>query len=358
MTNRTIAHQRLLNQRLARPTGDRPQEVVAWLGAVQAQDYAGAKWSLGLRLQGATDQDVERGFTEGEILRTHVLRPTWHFVTPADIRWLLALTAPRVHAANGTMYRKLGLDAAVFRRSNAALAKALRGGQQLTRDELRGVLHKAGVVADGQLRMAYLLMGAELDGVVCSGARRGKQFTYALLDDRAPKGACLEGEAALAELARRYVRSRGPATVQDFAKWSGLTLATARAGLAAIKDELETAVVAGQTYWRPAERHCAGDVAPAAYLLSIYDEFMSGYKDHSAAVDARAAARLRALGNDLTGILVLDGQVVGTWKRTITKRTLVIKASPFTRLTKARERAVAMAAEKYGAFFGLPVTLT
>ena len=165
---------------------EEPADVVGWLAAVQAQDYAGAKWALGLRLQGATDDEVERAFADGAVLRTHLMRPTWHFVTPADIRWLLALTAPRVHAANAFMYRKLELDSRRFQESRAALTRALRGDEHLTRDELRGVLQKAGVAADDGMRLAYLMMHAELDGVVCSGARRGKQFTYALMDARAP----------------------------------------------------------------------------------------------------------------------------------------------------------------------------
>lgn len=215
-----IPRQRLRNQGIAGATFKKPGDVVEWLAAVQAQDYAGAKWALGLRLQDATDDDVEQAFAEGAILRTHLLRPTWHFVTPADIRWMLALTAPRAHAVNADMSRKLELDNALFKRSNAALARALHGGRQLTRDELRGVLQKAGIATDGGLRLGYLLMRAELDGMVCSGARRGKQFTYALLDERAPHAKTLGREEALAELAQRYFVSRGPATVQDFAKRS------------------------------------------------------------------------------------------------------------------------------------------
>src|SRR5262249_52761007 len=152
------------------------------------QDYAGAKWALGMRLRRATDNDIEHAYADGSILRTHLLRPTWHFVTPHDIRWMLALTAPRVHAVNAYMYRKLDLDGAIFKRSNAALAKALRGGHTRTRDELRRVLQRAGIAVDAELRMSYLMMRAELDGIVCSGPRRGKQFTYTLLDERAPKG--------------------------------------------------------------------------------------------------------------------------------------------------------------------------
>ena len=352
-----IPRQRLHNQGITPATFKKPRDVVDWLAAVQAQDYAGAKWALGLRLQEATDADVEHAFTEGAILRTHLLRPTWHFVTPADIRWLLALTAPRVHVVNASMYRKLELDSATFKRSHAALAKALHGGRQLTREELRDVLHKAGIATAGGLRLGYLLMHAELDGVVCSGARRGKQFTYALLDERAPHAKTLKREEALAELARRYFVSRGPATVQDFAKWSGLTITDARNGLEAVKAQLRQEVVDGQSYWFSTSRPSARVVSPSAYLLSVYDEYISGYQDRRAIVNARHAARLWAMGNALSYIIVIDGQIVGTWKRTLRKGAVVIETNLFTRLTKAEKRAIAVAADRYGAFLELPVML-
>ena len=358
MTNLDIAHQRLGNQHIARATFKKPGDVVAWLGAVQAQDYAGAKWALGLRLQGATDGGIDRAFADGSILRTHLMRPTWHFVAPADIRWLLALTAPRVHVANASMYRKLELDGALFKRSDAALVKALRGGRQLTRDELRGVLENAGIAADDGIRLAYLMMHAELEGLVCSGARRGNQFTYALLDERAPNARTLRREEALVELAGRYFMSRGPATVQDFAKWSGLTLAEARAGLEAVKARLRQEVVDGRTYWLPASKSSAKVPSPAAWLLSIYDEYISGYKDRSALGTARVGARLVALGNALAYIIVIDSQIVGTWKRTHGKEGVTIETNLFSRLTAAENRALAVAAQRYSDFLQRPVSLS
>jgi hypothetical protein len=312
---------------------------------------------LGLRLQGATDNDIEQSFTDGAILRTHVLRPTWHFVTPSDIRWLLALTAPRVHAVNAYMYRKLELDSALFKRSNAALAKALQGGNQLTRDELRDVLDKARIATNGEFRMGYLMMRAELDGIVCSGARRDKQFTYAVLDERVPQTRTLEREEALAELARRYFMSRGPATMQDFAKWSGLTVADARKGLEAVKALLRNEIADDQTYWFSNSETSPKDATPTAYLLSIYDEYISSYKDHSPTIDERHAATLKAMGNALTNIIVVGGQIVGTWKRTIKKDTVAIKTDIFKRLTKAENQAVATAARRYSVFLGLSLEL-
>jgi len=354
MKRSEIAQQRLVNQHIARARFQEPARVVEWLGAVQAQDYEGAKWSLGLRLRGAGDADIEQAFSEGAILRTHLLRPTWHFVTPADIRWMLEFTAPRVHQANASMYRKLGLDNAVFRRSNAALARALKG-RQLTRDELRDALQKAGVVAEGEFRMGYLLMRAELDGLICSGARSGKQFTYALLDERVPSSSSLSRDDALAELARRYFRSRGPAGIPDFAKWSGLTMASARSGLEAVESEFEQDVVDGQSRWYAAPPRSSKKSESIAYLLSVYDEYVSGYKDHSAIARADYGAKLMALGNAVTHILVINGQIVGTWKRVLKKDSIEIATTGFRRLTKAETRAVAQGGRRYGEFHGLEV---
>ncbi len=193
------------------------------------------------------------------------MRPTWHFVSPADIRWLLALTAPRVHAASAYYYHAQGLDDAIFTRSNAALAKALQGGKQLTRLELVSVLKQVGIATEN-LGFLYIIMHAELDGVVCSGARRGNQFTYALLEERVPQTRTLDHDEALAEFARRYFTSHGPATLQDFVWWSGLTTADARAGLAMVTSELMHEVVDEQTYWFAASAPLVPSAPPAKEL--------------------------------------------------------------------------------------------
>lgn len=183
MTSIDIPHQRLRSLGIIGANFDQPADVVHWLGAIQSQDYAGAKWALGMRMKHAADELVDKALADGSILRTHLLRPTWHFVVPSDIRRMLALTAPRVRAASAYMYRKGGLDQKIFNRSNTAMEKALQGEKQLTRDEIRDALEKAGIKTEGEQRMAHLMMQAELDGVVCSGPRKGKQFTYMLLEE-------------------------------------------------------------------------------------------------------------------------------------------------------------------------------
>ena len=357
MTRWDIAHQRLHTQRIAGAKFETPDAVVRWLGAVQAQDYAGAKWAVGQRMRDATDAALDRAVADGTILRTHVMRPTWHFVVAADIRWLLALTAPRVKAASAYHDRQCALDDDTFDRSNAALANALQGGTHLTRAELASFLQHAGIATD-DLRLGLIIMRAELDGVVCSGARRGKQFTYALLDERAPHAITLARDEALAELTRRYITSHGPATVQDFVWWSGLTITDAKAGLAMIEPEVMHETVDGQTYWFAASAPVVRDPSPTVHLLPNYDEYIVGYTDRRAALDAPPADRLDARGNVLFNhTIILDGQIVGVWKRTVTKDAVIVEATPFAPLGTAETVALEGAVARYGRFIGLPAAL-
>jgi len=352
-----IPFQRLHNQKLSHPTFKIPNEVVQWLGAVQAQDYAGAKWALAQRMQDTTNAALDEAFADGSILRTHLLRPTWHFVTPKDIRWMLKLTAPRVHAVSAYMYRQSGLDKAIFKKSNATLEKALRGGKQLTRNELASNLDKAGIPADG-FRLGYLMMYAELEGLICSGARRGKQFTYALLDERVPPIKALSRDESLTELVTRYFSTRGPATLQDFTMWSGLTMTDTRNGIDIVKSKFEHEVINGQTYWFPEATSLKKEKSPTAYLLPNYDEYFIGFKDRSAIGEVAKKAGIK--GDDpalIAHIIILNGQIIGGWRRTLKKDEVLVEISLITKLNKAEEQAVAAAAERFGRFLELPVLL-
>jgi len=352
-----IPFQRLHSQKLSHPIFKTPNEVVQWLGAVQAQDYAGAKWALAQRMLNTTDAALDEAFADGSILRTHLLRPTWHFVTPKDIRWMLKLTAPRVHAVSAYMVRQSGLDKAIFKKSNVTLEKALRGDKQLTRTELASNLDKAGISADG-FRLGYLMMYAELEGLICSGARRGKQFTYALLEERVPPAKALTRDEALAELISCYFRTRGPATLQDFTMWSGLTMTDARNGIDMVKSKFEQETLNGQTYWFPESTPPKKANSSIAYLLPNYDEYFIGFKDRSAIGEVAQKAGIK--GDDpalIAHIIILNGQIVGGWRRTLKKDEVIVEASLITKLNKAEEQAVAAAAKRFGRFLELPVLL-
>jgi hypothetical protein len=357
MNNSEITHLRLHNQRLSTTTLKKPDEVVSYLGAVQSQDYAGAKWALAQRLTDATDSDIEKAFTDGSILRTHVLRPTWHFVTPTDIRWMLKLTAPRVHAVNAFMYRQSELDSATFKKSNSVLEKTLSDGKQLTRTELASVLNKAGITANG-VRLGYLMIYAELEGVICSGAWCGKQFTYALLEERVPQVKALTRDETPAELTKRYFATRGPATLQDFTWWSGLTMVDARNGIEMVKSQLGHEDINGQTYWFPESSSLRNVKSPTAYLLPNYDEYFIGFRDRSAIGEVARQANIQ--GNDpalFAHTIILNGQIVGGWKRTLEKSKVTVELSPLTKLNKPEKQAVVDAAERFGKFLGPAVEL-
>ncbi|MBA2581194.1 MAG: winged helix DNA-binding domain-containing protein [Thermoleophilaceae bacterium] len=346
-----IVRRRLHAQRLAAARFTEPAAAIGWLGAMQAQEFAEAKWSIGERVERCTDARVEEAFSRGEILRTHVLRPTWHFVAAADIRWMLRLTAPRVHAANRSMYRKLELDAGTFRRSHDVLARTLEVGAPLTRPELARALREAGIVAEG-LRLGYVLMHAELEQLICSGPRRGKQQTYALLDHRAGEGAQLTRDEALGELALRYFRSRGPATVADLSTWSGLTVRDARTGLALVGRQLEAAEDGAGTIWIAAPAPKEAQPARGAFLIPMYDETVMGYKELKVVL-AQAPPRPGLLRRPI----VIDGRTVGSWKRTVTRRAVAIEASLFTPLDGSEAQALEAAVERFGCFMELPATL-
>lgn len=353
-----IVRQRLCNQQLVSSTLKTPREVVACLGAVQAQEFVLSRWALGLRLPGATEADILNAFDSGEILRTHALRPTWQYVMPQDIRWILELTAPRVHALNAMYYRRTELDATLMVRINDIFVRALEGGNELTRSELGEALERVGIPMGDTVRMSYIMMQAELEALLCSGARRGSQSTYALLDERAPDAKRLSRDHALAELTKRYFRTRGLATVHDFTVWSGLTVADARAGLAMWGEQFVSEAIDGKTYWYDPAMPIAPADAPElrqAFFLPPFDEFAMPYKDYSPLVDsAHLPLATRPLYN---GVMVIDCQVVGNWKRTLRKNEVLIETAAFRPLTAGETESFQLAAQRFGEFLGLPTVL-
>ena len=351
-----IATQRLYSQKLLNSSFTTSAEVVAWLGVVQSQDYMGAKWALGQRGDGLTDYHIEQDFNAGHILRTHVLRPTWHFLAPADIRWMLTLSAPRVHAVNGTYYRKYELNADLFARSKDLFIKALEGNQYRTREQLAEVMQAAGVHADG-LRLAYIMMHAELDQLICSGPRVGKQFTYALMDERVPSVPALSADEALGELAYRYFSSHGPATIRDYVWWSGLTVAQAKTGIARLGLRLNSEDFEGQIYYFAGYLAPTEEAALTAHLLPNYDEGLASYTDYSAIVEPQFADMWDGTHEVLAHHIAINGKVMGSWQRTIKLDTVYIQLKPFATLTDEQMQAVEAAAKRFGGFLELKVVL-
>lgn len=355
MTNFDIARQRLHNQAITPAEVATPGAVVKQLGAVQAQDYLGSLWALGLRMQKAVEADIEQAIANREIIRTWPMRGTLHFVAPDDVRWMLALLTPRIIARAARRHKQLELDATTFARSETLFAKALQGGKQLTRPELMDVLEQDGISTNTQ-RGYHILWRAGQSGLICFGPRRGKQDTFVWLDDWLPKGKSLSREESLFELAHRYFSGHGPATIHDFMWWSGLPAADARAGLAMVEAQLAHEERDGQTYWFSPEWPAPKVDSPTAYFLPSFDEYLLGYKDRSAVLDPAHATKVVPGANGMfKPIIVIDGRVVGTWKRTLKKEKVVMALHPFNALSEAEGEAVAVAAERYGAFVNLPV---
>jgi hypothetical protein len=344
-----------------------PAGVVAALGGVQAQDYLGALWAIGLRCAGATEVDVERAIAAGTIVRTWPMRGTLHFVHATDMRWMLRLLAPRSIDGAARRHRELGLDESVFVLSREAFVRALLGGGRSTRDELYAVLERAGVSTTGQ-RGYHILWRMAQEGLVCFGPRRGKQQTFVLLDEWVPPDASaepLERDAALAALAVRYFAGHGPATVADFAWWSGLAAADARTAIALAAPRLSREPDGEIEYWTaPGTRQAgapAGDavVGPAGteslavHLLPAFDEYLVGYRERATVLDPRDAARVVPGGGGLLlPTAVADGRVVGTWKRTLKKHEVVVTVRPFAPLTEGVALGLDAAAARYGRFLG------
>lgn len=350
-----IAYHRLHNEYLSRPTLGSAAEVVGWLTAVQSQDYYGALWAISQRTSGLTEAELDRAFNAGEIIRTHVMRPTWHFVTPQDLRWMLMLTAPRVHQISAFYYRQVGLDAAEAARCMDVIVKALEGGNHLTRAELAAALEAAGIDTKRNLRLPYIMMYAELEAIICSGSRNGKQQTYALVDEWVAPAPEKTHDEALAEMTLRYMTSHGPATVHDFSWWSGLTVTECKRGVEMVKASLESIEAEGKTYWfAPSTAPVIRDESPKVFLLPNYDEYTVSYKDRSAIVTAEDAAKFDVPEYSvLAHSIVVDSQVIGTWGRTLKKQEVIVNPKPFRPLSSADEDALADAVQRYGDFLQL-----
>jgi hypothetical protein len=351
-----IASRRLRAQLLSTTTFTRPVEVVARLGAVQAQDYLGALWAVGLRLVDAHARDIELAIEQRTIVRSWPMRGTLHFVAAADARWMIDLLSPRAAAAARGRLHAMGLDERALSRARRALVKHLEGGRRLTRPAAYRLLESAGISTEGQ-RGLHVLWRLAHDGLVCLGPHEGKQPTVVLLEEWLPGAKRLARDESLAELARRYFTGHGPATAQDFAWWAGLTLADARRATSLAGSAVEGETIEGQRYWSAPSAHPPDTVRlrGQARALPPFDEFLVGYRDRSAAVDPAHAARLTAF-EILGPVVIFDGQLVATWKRRILGRKAVLSIAPLSRLSKGRVAAVERALARYVSFFGLTAT--
>lgn len=364
ITAATLCHLRQQSLLLGDKRLKSVKEVARWFCAMQSQDLASGKWSFGVRLPQKTEAHIDAAIESGDVLRTWPMRGTIHFIASEDARWLLQTTGTKALARAASRRAYLGLEESTANRASDILGKALRGGKRFTRTEAVACLKQNGIKAEGQLAY-HLLWYASQIGVTCIGPNVGNEQTFVLLADWAKTQRTLVGDEALSELAVRYFRSHGPVTQQDFMGWSGLTAAEAKRGIALAGNLLVALTWQGKSLWMSKAIFDAAANAPAraqprVHVLPGFDEFLLGIKDRSLAVPAAHKNKIIPGNNGMfLSTLVVDGVVVGTWKRTV-KRTkggdrVVIDPAPFTKLSRPIRTALDEAFDSYGKYLGMPV---
>jgi hypothetical protein len=354
MKHGDILKLRLANQLITNRRSETPAEVVSTLLAIQAQDYAGSKWSIGLRLPGGTEVQVEKAITDRTIIRTWPMRGTLHFVAAEDARWMLKLLTPRIISRTAGRYRQLELNDAIFGKCRDLLVKYMQGGKQLMRNEVYAILESNGIATDGQRGIHVINHLAQLQ-VLCHGSHNDKQPTYVLFDEWVSVSKELEGEEAIAELALRYFMGHGPATLQDFVWWAGLKISDARKGLEAVATQLCRIDVEGELFWTAPDLLDL-PLPKSVQLLPGFDEYMLGYTQRTLMVPEQHLPKIVPGGNGMfMPTLVIDGKVVGLWKRTFQRNGVKVQLFPFGTLNKVNQAKVDHAIRLYGVYLGKEV---
>ena len=349
MPKLSIPHIRLINQQLISTNFKTTKEIVSWLGAVQAQEYNMAKWAIGTRLPNITDKQVEEDLCKGEIIRTHILRPTWHFVTKEDIHWMLQLTAPRIKQALNGYNKYTELEALTIKKVTPVIVKLLSGSNHLTKQEI-GEHLQAKKVDITTHQLSHILFHAEVDGVICNGAVKGKKQTYSLLEELIPRPKKFDKDEALGMLARRFFTSHAPATLQDFTWWSGLTLTEAKKALEMVKSDFVSEEIDGQTYWFSNSFKGLTVDKNIAHLLPAFDEYVVSYKDRKEIFEHGYYLEVIGKNGLFKPTVMVNGQVAGMWKRVVKGKKATVELQLFKKFSKEVKSAIANEVEKYEKF--------
>jgi hypothetical protein len=356
MDQTDIANLRLSNQQILRNGFKSPKDIAGWMGAIQSQDYGMAKWAIGLRTQDSTEELIQAAVDTAEIIRTHVLRATWHFVSADDVYWMLELSSPYIKASMKFRHKQLGLSESILSKSNGIIEKALRDGKHLTREELLMELRNAKIPLT-ENRASHLLAWAELEGIICSGASKRGRLTYAILEERVPKKKSMTHEEALAELARKYFTSHAPATLNDFIWWSGLPVNKARQALESSRSEFQSEEINGRRYWYTQTNSIPEVGQEDVHFLPAYDEYLIGYEDRSAVLAYEDFRNTVSKNGIFRPIIVVNGQVVGIWKRTLEKVKVIVETEYFTRPDTIIKDKVEKVLKQYGNFLGRQIEI-
>jgi len=350
-----LVRRRLHSQRLARPDFSTPADVVGWFGAVQAQDLYAALYAVSLRMRPTTEDIVEKALVDRTIVRTWPMRGTLHFVPAQDACWMVRLLGHRVNVKNAAQYRKVGLTPERLKKARAVLVKALRRGLPVMRKDLVQALKEAGLASPGTMTALFILGYWAQEGLMCLGPRNGKQPTFVLLDEWVPRPRTLGKDEALGVLAQRYFTSHGPATVRDFAWWSGLTLAEARRATQVCGPQLKRELLDSEEHWTGKNGRPDRSAPPAVMILPAFDELTVAYKDRSAFFDPAHLGRDQMSG--LGPSILVDGRVAGSWKRSLERDTVTVSIRLFRDLDAGYHDALVTAVRRYGWFLGKKVVI-
>lgn len=357
MTQKDVAYLRLHNQHIIHSKLKTPKAVVAHLGAIQAQDYPMSKWAIGSRLKSATTADVQKAIDKGDIIRTHVLRPTWHIISAKDIYWMLELTKPQIMKLENPRLKQLGITPAIIKKSHRIFENLMSGGKHVTREELITALNNANIPTD-EYRAAHIMHTAEMEALICSGADKDNKITYAWLPDRVPEKVTYSRDEALEKLASIYFKGHGPATLADFTWWSGLTITDAKKALGMIQSKLKSVYVEDETYWMSKSIDIPERKETLVHLLPSFDEYIIAYKNRSAAIHKDHQPKAFTINGIFHPIILVNGVAVGLWKRKFKKDEVHVETELFKRQTKEVKQLLEAEAERYAAFLGMKLKIS
>jgi hypothetical protein len=352
-----ISNLRLVNQHVSEPKYTTAKELVGWMGVMQAQDFNMAKLAVGIRTTGSTEAAIEKTINEGDIIRTHVLRPTWHFVTPENIGWMLDLSSEKIKAVMRSSDKQLGITEEIYKKSNPLFEKVLKKAEYLTREELKEVL-SSNNINTSENRVSHLLMRAELEKIICSGKIIDGKQTYSLYAKRIPPEEKINREEALCRLAKIYFSSHGPATMFDFMWWSGLTAGETRKGVELAKDQFMSISIDGNTYWFSPDIDDEIIEKELFFLLPAFDEFIISYRDRSPSIATTNMSRAIYINGIFRPVIVLNGEVIGIWQRNQKKNKIEVNATYFNSINNFIEDCFEKEVERLSMYWGRPVVIS
>jgi hypothetical protein len=352
-----ISNLRLVNQQVIASNYKTAKELVGWMGVMQAQDFNMAKLAVGIRTTGSTETAIEKAINDGDIIRTHVLRPTWHFVTPENIGWMLDLSSEKIKAVMRSSDKQLGITEEIYKKSNPLFEKVLEKAEYLTREELKEVL-SSNNIDTSEFRVSHLLMRAELEKIICSGRIIDGKQTYSLYAKRISSEEKISREEALYRLAKRYFLSHGPATVADFMWWSGLTAGETKKGVEQVKDQFMSISIDGNTYLFSPDIVDVKIEKELFFLLPAFDEFIISYRDRSPSIASANMSRAIYINGIFRPVIVFEGEVIGIWQRNQKKNKIEVNATYFNSINNKIEDRFGKEVERLSMFWGKPVTIS